>query len=428
MGKQWLKPECLKPDDRLDIWNVDYTAHPMLDPAFPDQPSRLRRFIRMAYERIIDDDRAYQHEAARLLRPPHDWSGTTEGSAADVQQISAYLHEADIYLASTIELLPPRSQAEVRPNPEVSRNQDLRDLLDLVMRSDSPRTRFEAQRKLYLARLLVDIDHSRHIQEGPRHKAYFEELLKEAAWRHTRQVNPLTIGFHMDPDGETIHYTSRPTEKDQLWRFQSIFMEKGTGDQKISLDILYYTCRFKRSVVPISFEIVDGQHQVVEKERWEAMRQQSSGSILSKMIRKGINNADLIQDLIGAMFIVHDEDGLNDLLQLLDGSIGNPFGWRNVTDTFARDDDRNSLDQHSGRGYKVYKGDVDILAPTQAAGDPPYRFTVEIQIYTLEGYLRTVCGSHEASHQALKLRQFLYGLAPMLFPRAIYGTAWLQLN
>jgi hypothetical protein len=53
---------------------------------------------------------------------------------------------------------------------------------------------------------------------------------------------------------------------------------------------------------------------------------------------------------------------------------------------------------------------------------------VEIQIYTLEAYLRTVCGAHEASHLALKLRQFLYGLVPKLFPRAIYGADWLKLE
>ena len=34
-------------------------------------------------------------------------------------------------------------------------------------------------------------------------------------------------------------------------------------------------------------------------------------------------------------------------------------------------------------------------------------FPVEIQIYTLEGFLRTVPGAHDANHLALKLRQFL---------------------
>ena len=76
---------------------------------------------------------------------------------------------------------------------------------------------------------------------------------------------------------------------------------------------------------------------------------------------------------------------------------------------------------------KVFKGDVDILIE-EAGGGAPYRFPVEIQIFTLESYLRTVCGAHEASHLALKLRQFLFGLVPRIFPKAIYGAKWLALE
>ena len=56
----------------------------------------------------------------------------------------------------------------------------------------------------------------------------------------------------------------------------------------------------------------------------------------------------------------------------------------------------------------------------------PYRFPVEVQIFTVESYLRTVCGKHEASHLALKLRQFLFGLVPKIFPVEIYGEGWLE--
>jgi hypothetical protein len=51
----------------------------------------------------------------------------------------------------------------------------------------------------------------------------------------------------------------------------------------------------------------------------------------------------------------------------------------------------------------------------------PYFFPVEVQIYTMETYLRTIHAEHYASHQALKKRQFLLGLVPYLFPAAIYG-------
>jgi hypothetical protein len=39
---------------------------------------------------------------------------------------------------------------------------------------------------------------------------------------------------------------------------------------------------------------------------------------------------------------------------------------------------------------------------------------VELQIYTLETYLRTVHTDHYTSHQALKKRQFLLGLVLFL--------------
>ncbi len=59
---------------------------------------------------------------------------------------------------------------------------------------------------------------------------------------------------------------------------------------------------------------------------------------------------------------------------------------------------------------------------------PPYRFTVEFQVHTLESFLRTICSSHDADHRALKFRQFLMGLVPYLFPAAVYGKEWLRFD
>jgi hypothetical protein len=403
---------------------VDYTAFPLLDPAFPARASRVLGFIRRTYERIQDDDDAYCREAARLLRPLVTPFGVDGGSRRDVVRLQDFLNEADVYLCSSIRLLPEDLRQHLCPLQQVAECHDLRELLRLFFDADSPRLRYEAQRKICLARLLLDIEYSRHIQDGPLHKATLEDILQEALWRHTRQVHELEIGFRIRDDGETIEYTSRPGPDDQRWTFHSVFLEKTVHGRKVALDVLYYNCRFKRTVRPISFEVVGGKHRVVEHVRWSEMRQGSSGSILSKMIRKGISNPDEIADLIGAMFIVHDEDSLDDLLTILDASLGNPFGWRNVTDTLANEQDRRGLDRFSGRGYKVFKGDVDILQPGLDEA-PPYRFGVELQIYTLESFLRTVCSMHEASHQALKLRQFIYGLMPKLFPTTIYGYDWL---
>ncbi len=426
MHNPWVTPDRILPQNGAIDWAVDYTAHPFLDPTMPDRASRLRRFTQLTWERIRDDDAIYRREAARLLRPLRGVPGEIQPCHDDIVIISEYLQEADVYLYSTIDLLPEPSRDAVLPHEDVNRCHDLRELLAMVFGDDPGRRRFEAQRKLYLANLLLDIDHSRLVQDGPLHLAYFEELLDNVLWRHKKQEYEIKIGFHIADDGETIRYSARPRRNDQVWTFHSAYLETPNAGAMTSLDILYWNCRFKRSVDRVSFEVVDGQHKVLERVRWSEMRQHRSGSILSKMIRRGINNPGEIADMLGAMFIVHDDDALNDLLALLDAGIGNPFGWRNVTDTFGAEPAGSRLNRHSAAGFKVFKGDVDILIPGRGPGQPPYRFSVEIQIHTLESFLRTVCSAHAASHLALKLRQFVSGLVPYLFPTSVYGEEWLR--
>ena len=404
----------------------------------PSPPgSRLRRQtlplaepIRQTYRRILRGDEAYRRELARLFVPL-----SAVDNIESLVQLQArahvYLDEADTYLQSTLGLLPAMARHLVKPVPLVAQCGDMRQLMGLSIHGNSPRIRFEARRKLFLAQTLLQIDQSRTIQDGLQHKAYFEELLNQGLWCHTQQIHDMEVGYRLGDDGHSMEYTTRPGPHDQRWNFRSTFVEKRHGSRKVGLDVLYYNCRFKMAVTPISFQEVDGARRVIEQTRWAAMRQESSGSVLSKMIRKGINNPAEIGDLIGAMFIVHDNDALNDLLTLLDSCVGTPFGWRNVTDTLGAGrpgttDAGSVLNSYSSKEFKVFKGDVDILT-TEVGGGQPYRFPVEIQIYTLESYLRTVCMAHEASHLALKLRQFLYGLVPRLFPRKIYGDDWLLL-
>jgi len=377
--------------------------------------------------RIVRDDTVYQQELARIFQPQVSGRPDDPSLPDLVARTGEYLREADIYLASTIELLPSENRTAVLPLPLVTDCNDVRDLMGIAIHGEGERLRYEARRKLCLAQMLIQVDQSRIIQDGPAHKVHFEEVLNEGLWKHTKQIHDLNIGYRINKDGFNIDYTSRPVEGDQRWDFRSTFVEKKSGRRSIGLDILYYNCRFKRSVTPISFEIVDGSHRVLEQIRWGGMRQETSGSVLSKMIRKGINNPDEIGDIIGAMFIVNDNDALTDLLVLLDSCVGTPFGWRNVTDTIGETPGGSSLNPFSSKDFKVFKGDVDVLTEEEGGG-PAYRFPVEVQIYTLESYLRTVCGSHDASHLALKLRQFLYGLVPKIFPRKIYGAEWLELD
>ena len=427
MYQSWVDATRIRNGSTEDIWAVDYAAHPLLDPDFAVKGSRLLYLTRLNFRRIVRDDDVYRQELSRIFHPQGNDQSGDQNRAALIALAAEYLREADIYLTSTIELLPAGNRAIVLPLPLVTDCNDVRDLMGIAIHGEGERLRYEARRKLCLAQMLIQIDQSRIIQDGPAHKAHFEEILNEELWRNTKQIHDLTVGYHISEDGHNINYTSRPGAGDMRWDFRSTFIEKQSGRRSIALDILYYNCRFKRSVTPISFEIVDGAHRVLENIRWGDMRQETSGSVLSKMIRKGINNPDEIGDIIGAMFIVNDNEALTDLLILLDSCIGTPFGWRNVTDTLNEQPGGSSLNTYSSKGFKVFKGDVDVLIG-EPGGSTNYRFPVEIQIFTLESYLRTVCGAHDANHLTLKLRQFLYGLAPKIFPRQIYGSDWLRLD
>ncbi len=424
MNQHWVDATRLGSDTESgDTWDVDYSAHPLLDPRFIQRPTRVGRFFRRMYDRIINDDQAYQVEIDRMLNPP----GNDNRKTREPIELVRYLTDAETYVRDLVSLLPSASRDYVRPDAKISACNDLRTLMSFLFSPENPRIRYEAQRKLYLANLLLDIDYSRHVQLGPMHKSYFERLLRVGLWEHALDTNAVEVGFHIDDDGDTIRYNLNPKPGQERWEFKSIFLEKTIDGRKTPLDVLYYNCRYKRTVVPISYEIVDGSHRVIERKRWDATGDHSSGSILSKMIRKGIHDPDEITDMLGAMFIVHDEDGINELLTLLDSVFGNPISWQDITDTLADETEGRHLDRHSGRGYKVYKGDLGILHPSATPGGLPYRFHVEVQIYALEGFLRTVHGAHTASHLALKLRQFLHGLAPIIFPRTIYGEDWLKL-
>jgi len=428
MYQNWANAKGIHTSSDPDIWAVDFTAHPLLDPDFPRKRSRLLHLTRLTFRRIMKNDEAYRVELSRLYNPTGSLSHQENTLAMLTTRSAGYLRETDVYLASTIDLLPEKSRSAVRPSIEVMQCNDVRELMRLSFHGGSDIVRFEARRKLCLSQMLLQIEQSRVVQDGPRHLNHFENLLAGGLWCHTQQVHDMTVGYHLDDDGQRINYSARPAPGDQQWNFRSTFLQKKTSSRIISVDVLYYNCRFKRSVIPLGFEVVDGSRRVTERVRWGGMKQQSSGSILSKMIRKGINHPGEIADIIGAMFIVNDNDGMNDLLEMMDAVMGTPFGWRNITDTQKDQISGSSLNTYSSKGFKVFKGDVDILISGQAPGQPPYRFPVEIQIFTIEGYLRTVCGTHEASHRALKLRQFLFGLVPRIFPKDIYGGDWLKLD
>jgi hypothetical protein len=129
----------------------------------------------------------------------------------------------------------------------------------------------------------------------------------------------------------------------------------------------------------------------------------------------------MIQDLLGAMFIVGSPRQVYALERCLVRALGGPLRWRDRVDTLSIKADRKRLDAQSAPEFQVLKQIVDILVD-DPWGAGPYLFPIEIQIYPLEAYLRTLQDSHFASHNAYKQRQFLRDLLPLLFPPEIYGA------
>jgi len=306
-------------------------------------------------------------------------------------------------------------------DPEVAAANDMLGLMGLAFESDDRRVRFEAQRKLYLAKLLFDIDHDPGVQNGAEHKQYFERILDRELWVHAARMKPVDLYYDIGPDGTSIEINTRRTEPGQeKWRFYLMRLKRTQGRIR-PIHVYHYACRFKREVAPFAYAAGAEAYEVQEQPIWEKLHVRRSGSVLSKMIRKGEVHPRKIQDIIGAMFIVKDLREVEELQEVLFEVFGGPLRWKDLVNTISRPEDRARLNPYSGAGYEVLKGDVDVLYSHRDGEANPYIFSVEIQIYTVEGFLRTVHSRHYASHHRLKLRQFLEGLLPYLFPAAVYG-------
>jgi hypothetical protein len=186
------------------------------------------------------------------------------------------------------------------------------------------------------------------------------------------------------------------------------------------VEIFHYRSRFKREADPATDRRADeGWIRIAESPRWPGLGRRS-GSILSKMIRRAIPDPRMVQDLLGAMFIVGDRAQAYALERRIIAAFGGPLRTRDRVDTLGGGRDRVRLDPQSSSGFLVLKEIVDILMDDPSS-DVPYLFPVEIQIFPLEAYLSTLYDTHFASHSAYKRRQFLHELLPVLFPPAIYG-------
>jgi hypothetical protein len=334
------------------------------------------------------------------------------GSQPTFQTMARYCHDADTYLDDLLRLVREEDSAPLRPLERCRQTDDLLALLRDMFEGPDPRTRYEAQRKLQLCRLLFDVDHCRSVRDGPRHRKRFEALLDERLWPQVCEETEIDVRCQFRPDRqglEQVDVGAAPEEPGDRWRFAARHLPDGHGDRGVT--VFHYHSRFKREAARVAPRCEDdGTYRVVELPRWPTLGRRS-GSILSKMIRRGIGDPHLVQDLLGAMFIVGDRTQAHALERRLLDPLGGPFRWRDRLDTLTGERGRARLGARSAPDFRVLKKIVDILTE-DATAPTPYLFSVEIQIYPLEDYLRTLYDAEAASHDAYKRRQFLHDLLP----------------
>jgi hypothetical protein len=396
-----------------------YEGHPLLDPNLSNTQPATYRHLYKWYLHARENPGEYNRFLNKIFHPV----GETRPLAANLTTGAYYLNEAVGFTAELLQMVPGSLREMVSPRPEVMGCPDILELLNLIFGSADRRVAFEAQRKLYLTKLFFDVDHSWEVQRGAEHKEYFESLLERELFSKATERRKLEVGYSLGSDGESIRYTiGNHVPGQERWTFDLREIELLRDGRPIRFRIYYYSCRFKREIIPYQYERGADQYQLSPTEAWPGLTKRRSASIVSKMIRKGESDPRWIEDLIGAMFIVDNLYEVENLKEALFDLLGGVFRVRNPVDTLTRPEDRVHLNRWSGQGYEVYKAEIDLLYNPERQRLPmPYFFTVEVQLYTLESYLRTIHSAHYANHQALKRRQFLQGLVPYLFPDEIYG-------
>ena len=380
------------PDDQIA---AAYDAHPLLDPRLPSRRPALARVWIDTYKRMMSDAAVFERVVRGYVVP----AGSRSSTAVD---LGPYFHDADAYLNDLLRLVPDSLARHLAPLPETRGTSTIRDLLKATFEGRHTRARYEAQRKLYIAKLLFDIDHSRSVRDGPKHLARFEAIVKDVV------LSGVSRGDEVEVAGPG----------DRSFRFRPRRLPAEGRDPAI--EIFHFRSRFKRESDPETDRRADeGWIRIAESPRWPGLGR-TSGSILSKMIRRAIPDPRLVQDLLGAMFIVGDRMQAYALERRLVAAFGGPLRCRDRVDTLSGSRDRARLDRQSGSGFFVLKEIVDILMDDPSS-DVPYLFSVEIQIFPLEAYLTTLYDTHFASHSAYKKRQFLHELLPILFPSDLYG-------
>lgn len=392
-------------------------VHPQLDPNLLERHPELYRLQYRTYQLMCVQDEEYNAFLNRMLHP----ANSQRPLESNLIEIAYYLNDAARYIDTLTSLFPRRRAARLRPVLQVRECNDMRALSAMIFNGSNPREAFEAQRKVYLAKLFFDVAHTRMIQWGEIHRDYFMDLIEKDLLRYTVEERDIDVAFAIARDGLRIDYQIGPPHSGQeVWRFRRREINLMQDGRPIRFYIYFHSIRSKREVLP--YRHIRGRrvYELRAAERWSKLSMRRDASIVSKMLRTGVTNPNTISDIIGAMFIVEDRVEVEHLKLALLDILGGVHKLRNVVNTLDDPNDKERLNRHSGAGYRVFKGEADVLY--RHDDDPTYTFVVEIQLYTLESYLRTIHTNHYANHQRLKRRQFLEGLAPLLFPEEIYGS------
>lgn len=392
-----------------------FAAHPLLDPQLLTRQRTAVRFWLPVYRRLVADSSARAALLRSLTTP------VTHSGHRALAPVEAYFEDTERYLDGLLRFAPPALALRLQVLPAIRHLQDLDALLHLAFGAGAPRQRYEARRKLYLTKLLFDIDHTRAVRDGRRHHVLFAQALRETLWRDLDRDRVRPQCFALAP-GRGDHAEAVPTaalaSSEPIWCFEPRRLRATSkGD---AIDVFDYRSRFKREL-DVGLGASESWRAREPATRRRPAMGPRSGSILSKMIRGGIGDAHAMPDLLGAMFVVGNRRQAYALERRLVDALGGPFRWRDRVDTLGSGEDRTRLTAASSWRYRVLKQIVDLLVSDDPES-PPYHFPVEIQIYPLGSHLTTLWNGHHAAHQQYKQRQILSELLPVLFPVEIFGS------